>query len=113
MTMRQTVGILGTPIDILDTQEVLGRLEQFIQERRFHQVATANTDFLINAIEDPELRQILRNADLVMPDGMPVVWAARMMRSPLPERVTGADLVPALAARAAQQGYRLYMLGAR
>src|SRR5882724_7783137 len=111
--MRQTVGILGTPIDVLDTEAVLARLEQFIQERRFHQVATANTDFLINAIEDPELRHILRNADLVMPDGMPVVWAARLMRSPLPERVTGADIVPALAALSAQKGYRLYMLGAR
>lgn len=111
--MRQTVGILGTPIDILDTTEVLARLEQFIQERRFHQVATANTDFLINALNDPELQHILRNADLVMPDGMPVVWAARMMRSALPERVTGADIVPELASLAARKGYRLYMLGAR
>jgi len=92
---------------------VLARLEQFIQERRFHQVATANTDFLINAVGDPELKRILRNADLVVPDGMPVVWAARLMRSALPERVTGADLVPALAALAARKGYRLYMLGGR
>lgn len=111
--MRQTVGILGTPIDILDTQEVLARLEQFILERRFHQVATANTDFLINALSDPELRHILRNADLVMPDGMPVVWAAHLMRSRLPERVTGADIVPDLAELAAKKGYRVYMLGAR
>jgi N-acetylglucosaminyldiphosphoundecaprenol N-acetyl-beta-D-mannosaminyltransferase len=110
--MRQTVGILGTPIDLLDTQGVMGRLEQFIQERRFHQVATANTDFLINAISDPELRYILRNAELVVPDGMPVVWASKLMRAPLPERVTGADLVPALAAMAAKNGYRVYMLGA-
>lgn len=111
--MRQTVGILGTPIDVLNTEEVLARLEQFIQERRFHQVATANTDFLINALSDLELRYILRHADLVMPDGMPVVWASWLMGSRLPERVTGADIVPALAQRAAEKGYRLYMLGAR
>lgn len=111
--MRQTVGILGTPIDILDTSEVLARLEQFITERRFHQVATANTDFLINALHDPELRRILRNADLVIPDGMPIVWASRMMGTPLPERVTGADIVPELAALSERKGYRLYMLGAR
>ncbi len=110
--MRQTVGILGTPIDILDTQAALARLEQFIHEGRFHQVATANTDFLINALVDPELQHILRHADLVMPDGMPVVWAARMTRSRLPERVTGADMVPALAELAARKGYRIYMLGA-
>lgn len=111
--MRKTVGILGTAIDILDTEEALERIEQFVCERRFHQVATANTDFLINALADPELRHILRIADLVVPDGMPLVWAARLLRSPLPERVTGADLVPAIAALAARQGYRLYLLGAR
>jgi N-acetylglucosaminyldiphosphoundecaprenol N-acetyl-beta-D-mannosaminyltransferase len=110
--MRQTVGILGTPIDIMDAKDVLDRLEQFIQERRFHQVATANTDFLINALSDPELRFILRNADLVMPDGMPVVWAARLVRNALPQRVTGADVVPELAGLAARKGYRVYMLGA-
>ena len=110
--MRQTVGILGTPIDILNTEEALARMEQFIGERRFHQVATANADFLINALADPELRHILRNADLVVPDGMPVVWAARATRSRLPERVTGADIVPALARMAAKSGYRIFMLGA-
>ena len=111
--MRQTVAILGTPVDILDMNQTLGRLEQFIQERHFHQVATANTDFLVNAMSDPELQHILRNADLVVPDGMPLVWASRIMGSPLPERVTGADLVPRLAALAAQKGYRIYMLGGR
>jgi N-acetylglucosaminyldiphosphoundecaprenol N-acetyl-beta-D-mannosaminyltransferase len=111
--MRQIVGILGTPVDMLNMDAVLARLEQFIRERRFHQVATANTDFLINALEDPELRHILSTADLVIPDGMPLVWASRLLRSPLAERVTGADLVPRLAALAAIKGYRIFMLGAR
>lgn len=111
--MRQTVALLGTPVDILNMDQTLARLEQFIQERRFHQVATANTDFLVNAMHDPELQYILRAADLVVPDGMPLVWASRGMGSPLPERVTGADLVPRLACLAAQKGYRIYMLGAR
>jgi N-acetylglucosaminyldiphosphoundecaprenol N-acetyl-beta-D-mannosaminyltransferase len=111
--MRQTVGILGIPIDNLDTAATLERLDQFVQERRFHQVATANVDFLINAMHDQELRQILREADLVTPDGMPVVWASRLLGVPLAERVTGADIVPKLAALAAKKGYRVYMLGAR
>ena len=76
-------------------------------------MATANTDFLINALSDPELRHVLRGCDLVVPDGMPVVWAAKLMRTPLQERVTGADIVPALARLAAEKGYRVYMLGAR
>ena len=111
--MRQLVCILNTPIDVLDMSGVLTRLEEFIGEKRFHQVATANVDFVINAEADRELRHILRYADLVMPDGMPLVWASRKLGMALPERVTGADLVPALAALAAQKGYRIYMLGAK
>lgn len=111
--MRQTAGILGVPIDRLDMAGVLERLEEFIQQRTFHQVATANTDFLVNAMADPELRHILRQSDLVIPDGMPLVWASRLMGAPLPERVTGADLVPKLAALSAQHGYRIFLLGAR
>ena len=65
--MRKIVSILGIPVDDLDTSEVLTRLEEFVESRRFHQVATANVDFLIKAHEDPELMRILRMADLVVP----------------------------------------------
>ena len=111
--MRELVCILSTPVDVLDTPAVMGRIEQFIQEKRFHQVATANVDFIINAMSDAELRHILRDSDLVTPDGMPLVWASKTLGRPLPERVTGADIVPALAELSARRGYRLYMLGAR
>jgi N-acetylglucosaminyldiphosphoundecaprenol N-acetyl-beta-D-mannosaminyltransferase len=111
--MRELVCILSTPIDVLDTPGVLARLDQFIQEKRFHQVATANVDFVVNAMGDAELRHILRVSDLVTPDGMPLVWASRMLGRALPERVTGADIVPLLAELSARKGYRIYMLGAR
>jgi N-acetylglucosaminyldiphosphoundecaprenol N-acetyl-beta-D-mannosaminyltransferase len=111
--MRQLVGILGIPIDILNTEAVLARMEQFVADRRFHQVVTVNTDFVTNALTDPELQTILRNADLATPDGMPIVWASRLLGAPLPERVTGADIVPLMAERAVRHGWRLYLLGAR
>ena len=111
--MRKTVAIFGIPIDDLDTEQTLNRIEEFIRSRRYHQVATANTDFLIRAHADPELRAILRDADLVVPDGMPVVIASRWLRAGLSERVTGADIVPRLATMAAENGYRIFMLGGR
>lgn len=111
--MRKTIAILGIPIDKLDQDETLERMDEFIQSRRFHQVATANTDFLIKSLHDPELHNILIHADLVIPDGMPIVKASQWLKSPLKERVTGADMVPRLAVLAAQKGYRLFMLGAR
>src|SRR2546423_1728372 len=111
--MRKTVAILGIPRDGLDSRETLTRLEEFIATGRFHQVATANTDFLIKALDDPELRTILLTADLVVADGMPIVAASRWLKAGLRERVTGADLVPKIAELAAARGYTLFMLGAR
>ena len=62
--MRRIVAILGIPIDDLDTQEVIQRLDEFVISKRFHQAATVNTDFLIKAQNDPELTAILRDSDL-------------------------------------------------
>jgi N-acetylglucosaminyldiphosphoundecaprenol N-acetyl-beta-D-mannosaminyltransferase len=111
--MRNPVAILGVPIDDLTTQQVLGRIEEFVHSRRFHQIATANTDFLIQSLEDPELKAILWTSDMVVPDGMPIVLASRWLGSPLKERVTGADLVPMLATRSAEKGYKIFMLGGK
>ncbi len=109
---KSKVAILGVPIDNLSMDEVMQVLEDHIAEGGFHQVATANVDFLIKSIHDDELREALCSCDLVLPDGMPLVWASRMMGSALKERVAGADLVPRLVSLSAARGYRLFLLGA-
>lgn len=115
--MRKLLIILGVPIDDLTMSEALDRLEQFIAVGRksgtSHQIATVNADFVVNALHDPELRYILQQADMTTADGTPLVLGARLLGVPLAGRVTGADLVPALAERAAQKGYSLFLLGAR
>lgn len=109
---KNKVVILGVPIDNLSMDEVIQALEDQILEGGFHQVATANVDFLINSIHDDELHEALCRCDLVLPDGMPLVWASRLMSTGLKERVAGADLVPRLVDLAAARGYRLFLLGA-
>jgi N-acetylglucosaminyldiphosphoundecaprenol N-acetyl-beta-D-mannosaminyltransferase len=115
--MRKLLIILGVPIDDLSMPETLDRIEEFVAHGRAtgrtHQIATINADFVVNALHDPELGQILQESDLATPDGMPLVKGARLLGVPLEGRVTGADLVPALAERAAQKGYTLFLLGAR
>ncbi len=115
--MRKLLVILGVPIDNLTMAEALDRCDEFIAEGRatgrLHQIATVNADFVVNALHDPELRRILQEADMATADGMPLVWASRLLGGPLPGRVTGADMVPALAERAAQRGYSIFFLGAR
>lgn len=115
--MRKLLILLGVPIDDLNMTEALDRLEEFIaigrQTSKSHQVATINADFVVNSLHDPELCRILQESDMATADGMPLVWGARLLGVPLSGRVTGADMVPALAERAAQKGYSMYFLGAR
>ena len=114
--MRKLIIILGIPIDDLNMTSVMERLERFIQVGRSmqktHQIVTVNTDFIVKSAHDPELRFLLQEADLATADGMPLVWGARLLGVDLKERVTGADLVPALAKTAAEKGYSIYLLGA-
>jgi N-acetylglucosaminyldiphosphoundecaprenol N-acetyl-beta-D-mannosaminyltransferase len=111
--LRETsVAILGVAIDNLTMQEVLDAVEAEIAEGGFHQIATANVDFLINSVHDEELRETLVRCDIVLADGMPLVWASRLLGTRLKERVAGADLVPRLAKLSAQHGYRIFLLGA-
>lgn len=115
--MRKVLILLGVPVDDLTMPEALDRLESFIAIGRAtgksHQIATVNADFVVNSLHDPELRRILQESDMATADGMPLVWGSRLLGVSLEGRVTGADLVPALAERAAEKGFSIYFLGAR
>lgn len=104
--------LLGVPFDNVTTMEAVNRVEQMVASGRPHYLATANVDFLVQALRDVELRRILTDAHLVLCDGMPLVWASRLLGNPLPERVAGSDLVPLLLEVAARKKYRVFFLGA-
>src|SRR5215469_9547109 len=107
-----SVAVLGVPFNNVTMDEAVKIIEEKIEGGGYHQVATANVDFLMHAIHDKELRDILCACSLVVPDGMPILWSARLMGSPLKERVCGIDLVPRLAELSARRGYSIYLLGA-
>jgi N-acetylglucosaminyldiphosphoundecaprenol N-acetyl-beta-D-mannosaminyltransferase len=106
------VAILGVALDNLTMEEVLDAVEASIAEGGFHQIATANVDFLMKSIHDEELHETLCRCDLVLADGAPVVWASHLLGAGLKERVAGADLVPHLARLSSSRGYRIFLLGA-
>lgn len=114
--MRKVLVILGIPIDKVTMSDALERIDGFISTGRrtgkWHQIATVNADFIVKSLHDPILRRILQRVDMATADGMPLVWGARRLGAPLKGRVTGVDMVPAIAERAAQKGYSLYLLGA-
>ena len=74
-------------------------------------IATPNVDHLRRAGRDPSFAALWARADLVVPDGMPLVWASRIQGTPLPERVAGSDLVWRLSAAAAERGRSVFLLG--
>lgn len=105
------MALLGVPFDKVTAADSLRIIEQMIDSKRPHYAATANVDFVVQALGDVELQRILTDADLVLCDGMPLVWASRFLGNALPERVAGADLVPQLLAHAERNGWRLFFLG--
>lgn len=109
--MRKKIDVLNVQIDAVTMDEAVIILEQFINTRTPHLIATANAEMVMMAQRDAELADILNNADLVVPDGAGVVWAARFQGNNVPERVAGFDLVQRLLEQAACKGYRVFMFG--
>ncbi len=106
---------MGIPIHQCDMAQALARIDRFVDigrvSGRCHQVVTVNADFLVTARHNEDVHSILRSADLILADGMPIVWASSSLGVRLPERVAGADLVPALAELGAVKKHRMLLFG--
>jgi N-acetylglucosaminyldiphosphoundecaprenol N-acetyl-beta-D-mannosaminyltransferase len=105
------VRVAGLDFDPLSEAQVVARIVRDLKDGQGGWVATPNIDICRQARKDPAARELLRTASLVVADGMPLVWAARLRGDHLPERVTGASLIFALSAAAADQGRSIYLLG--
>ncbi|HKZ70663.1 MAG TPA: WecB/TagA/CpsF family glycosyltransferase [Anaerolineales bacterium] len=110
--MGHTITLLGVPVHDVTYAETLGLIGQFVESREPHQICTVNPEFVMAAQDDAEFMAILRDADLCVPDGVGLLWAARWNKTPLRERVAGSDLVPLIAAEAASRQWRVFFLGA-
>ncbi len=109
---RNCIELLGVRIDDVDMAAALEAIEGFIRSRTPHIVVTADASCLVLARKDPELRTIVNSADLVTPDSIGILLAARLNGKPLAERVSGCDMVVHLCERASSLGHRVFLLGA-
>ncbi len=105
--------ILGVRFDDLTQQEAAQQGRQLLEEDKFHYVVTPNPEFLLAAEKDPEFRRVLNAADLVLPDGIGVVYSAKILGTPLKERVPGIEFAEAMLSALNDMGGRLYLLGAK
>jgi N-acetylglucosaminyldiphosphoundecaprenol N-acetyl-beta-D-mannosaminyltransferase len=108
------VELAGASIDALDFDTVADAIVARAQAGAAPAyVVTPNAHHVTLLQDDPLLREIYRNAFLVVPDGVPLLWAARLLGTPLRGRVNGTDLFERLCARAAEQGLAVFLLGGR
>ncbi len=105
------VSIAGIQVSRVGEAATLRRMSRWLEDAKPRRVATANLDFLRLAGRNADLRDALRTADHVCADGAPLVWLSRLLRRPIRERVTGADLAPELVRLAAEQGHSVFLLG--
>lgn len=109
VSTRITVG--GVAFDALDTQETIAHVIDCAKAGRGGWVITANLDHLKRARVESDYRTMLKQADLVVADGMPLIWASRLQGQPLPERVAGSSVVLPLAEQAAKHNLSVFLLG--
>jgi N-acetylglucosaminyldiphosphoundecaprenol N-acetyl-beta-D-mannosaminyltransferase len=106
------VDVLGCPVDRLTLDEAAGRLGEALASGRFTSQFSANAAKVVAMRDDPRLAAIAKGADLVTADGSSIVLASRLFGDPLPERVTGIDLMHRLFAAAEEGGHPVFILGA-
>jgi N-acetylglucosaminyldiphosphoundecaprenol N-acetyl-beta-D-mannosaminyltransferase len=107
------MNLLGCKIDAVNLIQAVALCEYFIDSKRFARHLAVNASKVVAIHNDPRLQELAGACELVTADGQSVVWASRLLGQPLPERVTGIDLMHGLMERAEKKGYRVYILGAK
>lgn len=104
--------LLGTPVDILSFEETVALAEQAIKSRSQCVHVALNVAKFVKMRDDPDLRADVTGGDIIGIDGMGIAWGLRLFGADKVPRVTGVDLMQAMLKKAAENGYRPYILGA-
>jgi N-acetylglucosaminyldiphosphoundecaprenol N-acetyl-beta-D-mannosaminyltransferase len=109
---KTTIDILGVPVTPFSMKEAVEWLMNRVDHHIPTHVITANAEIIMMCQDDPSYLELLRNSDLVLPDGAGTVWAGRKLGYNVPERVAGFDLFVEILKYAAQHGQKIYFFGA-
>ena len=105
--------LLNTYINNLTMPETIDKIEKMISSKNKSYVVAVNVDVIMKIENDPYLKEIVDNADMVLVDGKPLVWISKMYGRPLKAKISGSDLVPLLCDVAAQKGYSIFIIGGK
>lgn len=109
----KTANILGVTFDNITLKDAVDAAMDQIRSGKKGYVVTPNPEIVYAAIQDPVFRDIVNRASFVLPDGIGVIYAARILGVPLSGKVPGIDFADALMYRMSQEGMRLFLLGAK
>ena len=107
------VEVLGVPVDCVDMNDALDYVDELIEGDHAVSIIAVNPEKVIKAGVEPDLLAQLRDAGMLIPDGIGVVWAASYLGLGNMGRVPGSELMPAICERAVVKGYRVFLYGAK
>ena len=105
------VEMFAVPMASVTLRNAVELLVEIAHEKNTHVVHTCNVEHVVLMNSNEEFRNAYKRADWVFPDGMPLVWFSRLIGRPLPERVSGSDLLPEVCRIAEKKGLRIFLLG--
>ena len=111
--MSARIDIGGVPIDNVTLAEFLTRCDELIAKREPTYVITPNVDHIVQLQKNREFRRTYDESVLNVADGVPLLWAAKFLGTPLKEKISGSDLLPIICREASQKGFRLFFMGGR
>lgn len=106
------IDFLNIKVDNLTMDQAIDKIEQLVIPKGCSYVVTPNVDHIVRVEDDEEFKKVYDDADLVLTDGMPLIWISRYLHNPIVEKVSGSDLLPRVCEMAAKKGFRVYILGA-
>jgi len=107
------IDIANILIDNVTFDETIEKIESLIQNKQPSLIVTPNADHIVRLHKDELFLEIYKAADLVLADGMSLIYASKLLKTPFKEKISGSDLFPLLCKVAAEKGYRLFFLGGR
>lgn len=113
MHLAERISIMGVPVDMVNYEEAMDRFRDFVEKDGVSLIVTPNSEIVVNAGKNEALMDAIKQAELVIPDGVGLVYASKILGHPLQERVTGIDFLGRALEYLAQTGKTAYLFGSK
>lgn len=104
---------LNTYVNNLSMKDCLEAIDSLVSQDKKSYIVAVNVDVIVKIEDDPYLKKIIDNAELVLVDGKPLQWIAKYQGNPIKEKISGSDLVPLLLKQASDKGQSVFIIGGK